>query len=412
VKRETQRDLGMRRVSASTSDDVRRWNLSRILRQLHVDGELSRSELVAKTGLNRSTVATLVAELAGSGLVAEVRGSAGSVGRPSLLVTPVRESAFVLAFDMRVERIIAAAMGLDGRILVRIDRLHKRNKLTPGLAARELAHLATELLSDLPDGSAWVGTGIAIPAVVDARAGLVRFAPNLGWIDTDFAALVIDEFTARFDGSPEAIVDNDANLGALAESIRGAGSDLRSLVFISGDIGIGGGVIVDGTLLTGAGGYAGEIGHMVVNPQGRECRCGSRGCWETEIGSLALLRAAGSRFSDVPSVVAAANAGDEEALIGLKVVTEWLAIGLGNLANAYNPDAIILGGHLTYLAQFAEGAVKSQLQAWTDGRQHNLPLREPGLADDSSLLGAGEAAFESLLENPLQFYADSFRLAD
>ncbi|MEY2989251.1 MAG: hypothetical protein RLZZ163_167, partial [Actinomycetota bacterium] len=280
--------------------------------------------------------------MAGSGLVAEVRGSAGSVGRPSLVVTPVRESAFVLAFDMRVERIIAAAMGLDGQILVRIERLHKRTKLTPALAARELAHLAAELLAELPVGSAWVGTGIAIPAVVDARAGLVRFAPNLGWIDTDFAALVIDEFTARFDGSPEAIVDNDANLGALAESIRGAGSDLHSLVFISGDIGIGGGVIVDGTLLTGAGGYAGEIGHMVVNPQGRECRCGSRGCWETEIGSLALLRATGSRFSDVPSVVAAANAGDEEALIGLKVVTEWLAIGLGNLANAYNPDAIIL----------------------------------------------------------------------
>ena len=123
----------MRRVSASTSDDVRRWNLSRILRQLHVDGELSRSELVAKTGLNRSTVATLVAELAGSGLVAEVRGSAGSVGRPSLLVTPVRESAFVLAFDMRVERIIAAVMGLDGQVLVRVERLHKRTKLTLSL---------------------------------------------------------------------------------------------------------------------------------------------------------------------------------------------------------------------------------------------------------------------------------------
>lgn len=406
------REVGLRRVAASTSDDVRRWNLSRILRQLHTDGDLSRSDLVAKTGLNRSTVATLVAELSGSGLVEEVAGSAGVVGRPSMQVSPVRHSAFVLAFDLRVERTIGAAMGLDGQVIARIDRLHKRTRLTPAVAARELANMATELLEDLPNGSAWVGTGIAIPAVVDTHSGLVRFAPNLGWIDVDFAALVIDEFTVRFDGSPHTIVDNDANLGALAESIRGAGSDLRSLVYISGDIGIGGGVIVDGALLTGAGGYAGEIGHMVVNPQGRECRCGSRGCWETEIGSLALLRATGNRFSDVPAVVQAAQEGDEEALVALKIVTDWLAIGLGNLANAYNPDAIVLGGHLKYLGQFAEGAVQSQLQAWCDGRQHTLPLREPALGDDSSLLGAGEAAFEELLHDPLQSFADSYRLTD
>lgn len=407
----SQREMVGRRVAASTSDDVRRLNLSRILRQLHADGELSRSELVAKTGLNRSTVATLVTELAGSGLVEEVPGHAGTVGRPSILVSLVRESAFVLAFDLRVERTIAAAMGLDGQVLHRIDRLHRRTRLTPTGAARELADLAGELLGRLPNGSAWVGTGIAIPAVVDSRDGLVRFAPNLGWIDVDFAALVIDEFTKRFDGAPNTIVDNDANLGALAESIRGAGSDLRTLVFISGDIGIGSGVIVDGALLTGAGGYAGEVGHMVVNPQGLQCRCGARGCWETEIGSLALLRAAGNRFPNVPAVVAAARAGDEEALIGLKIVTEWLAIGLGNLANAYNPEVIILGGHLKYLAQFAEGAVQSQLQA-CDGRQHTLPLREPALGEDSSLLGAGEAAFSDLLSDPLQFFAESYRLAE
>lgn len=402
----------MRRVSASTSDDVRRLNLSWILKQLHVDGQLSRSELVAKTGLNRSTVATLVAELANSGLVEEVGGAAGSVGRPSLLVSPVKDAAFVLAFDLRVERTIGAVIGLGGSVLHRIDRLHKRTKLTPAVAAREVAAMAGELLADLPNGAAWVGTGIAMPAVVDSHSGLVRFAPNLGWIDVDFTALVIDELMERMEGSPNATLDNDANLGALAESVRGAGSDLRTIVFLSGDIGIGGGVIVEGALLTGASGYAGEIGHMVVNPQGRECRCGARGCWETEIGSPALLRAAGHRFSDVPSVVEAARDGDEEALVGLKIVTDWLAIGLGNLANAYNPDAIILGGHLTYLAQFAEGAVQSQLQAWRDGRQHTLPLREPELGDDSSLLGAGEAAFQGLLDDPLQSFADSYRLAD
>ena len=403
---------GPRRVVATTSDDVRRLNLSRILRQLHADGELSRSELVAKTGLNRSTVATLVTDLAGNGLIEEVDGPAGTVGRPSLLVSPVSTSAFVLAFDLRVERTIGAAMGLDGQVISRVDRAHRRKRLTPVAAARELATLAMELFEDLPSGSAWVGTGVALPAVVDSEAGLVRCAPNLGWVDVDFSALVIDEFMARFDGCPDTVIDNDANLGALAESIRGAGSDVQDLVFISGDVGVGGGVIMDGSLLTGASGYAGEIGHMVVNPQGNECQCGSRGCWETEVGISALMSAAGDRFPDVPSIVEAAHAGDEEALVGLKVVTDWLAVGLGNLANAYNPDVIILGGQLRYLAQFADGAVKSQLQAWRDGRQHSLPLREPALGDDSSLLGAGEAAFAELLNDPLQAFAESYRLTE
>lgn len=303
-------------------------------------------------------------------------------------------------------------MGLDGSILHRIERLHKRHHLTPPMAAHELANLAQELLAELPDGAAWVGTGIAMPAVVDSRDGLVRFAPNLGWIDVNLRALVMEEFTDRFDGAPETIVDNDANLGALAESVRGAGAEIHSLVFICGDIGIGSGVIVDGAVMTGADGYAGEIGHMVVNPQGIRCRCGARGCWETEIGSTALLRAAGADFSDVPSVVHAAREGNEEALMALKVVTDWLALGLGNLANAYNPDVIILGGHLKYLAQFAEGAVRSHLHAWSEGRQHSLPLREPGLGEDSSLLGAGEAAFEGLLADPLTYFADAYRLSD
>jgi predicted NBD/HSP70 family sugar kinase len=402
----------VRRVTASTSDDIRRINLSRILRQLHSDGQASRSDLVAKTGLNRSTVATLVTELAADGLVNEVPGPAGSVGRPSLVVTPIPDSVFVLAFDIRVERTIASAIGLGGKVICRQDLSRKRRRLTPAAAARELTDLAADLLTELPEGAAWVGTGIALPAVVDPEFGRVRFAPNLGWVDVDFPAMVIDEFTDRFGAAPITIIDNDANLGALAESVRGSGKGFATVVFISGDVGIGGGVIVDGVLLTGSAGYAGEVGHMVVNPQGRECRCGARGCWETEIGSQAIRSAAGERFPNVRSVVEAARSGDEDASTALKVVSEWLAIGVGNLANAYNPDAIILGGHLRYLTQFAEGAVQSQLQTWCDGRQHQLPLVQPSLGGISSLLGAGEASFEALLNDPVHQLANSCRVVD
>lgn len=400
----------MRHVTASTSDDVRRINLSRTLRQLHTDGQASRSDLVAGTGLNRSTVATLVAELAADGLVDELPGPAGAVGRPSLLVTPIPESVFVLAFDIGVERTVAAAIGLGGEVISRQDLSRKATLPEPEAAAQELTELAAHLLAELPHNAAWVGTGVSLPGVVDPKLGRIRIAPNLGWVDVDFAMMVVDKFTERFGAAPTTTVDNEANLGALAESVRGSAKEFASVVFISGDVGIGGGVIVEGALLTGSAGYAGEVGHMVINPQGRECRCGSRGCWETEIGSQAITRGAGGRFSDVRSVVEAARAGDEDAAVALKVVSDWLAIGLVNLANAYNPDAFILGGHLRYLTEFAEGAVQSQLQAWFDGRQHQLPLVEPSLGDISSLLGAGEASFEALLNDPLHQLAHSCRL--
>jgi len=396
-------------VTATTSDDVRRLNLGRVLHHVHTQGQLTRSELVASTGLNRSTVAGLVNELSAEGLVAEVAGHGGSVGRPSLMVAPVSQAAFVLAFDVRVERTIAAVMGLGGDILHRVDQTHRRSRLTPGSAAKELADFAEQLLAELPDGSAWVGTGIAIPGVVDPRVGVVRFAPNLGWTDVDFAALVSDEFTARFHGAPHVVVDNDANLGALAENIRGAGTGVRNLVYISGDVGIGSGVIMQGSLLTGSTGYAGEVGHMVVNPQGRECRCGARGCWETEIGSQALLRAVGDRFETAADVVVAAGRGDEEAALAVKSVSDWLAVGVANLANAFNPDVIIMGGHLRHLPVFSN-IVGSQLQSRWGDAEHVVMVAPPALGEDSSLIGAGEASFAALLEDPLHHISHSVRL--
>jgi len=400
----------MSAVTATTSDDVRRLNLGRVLRQVHTHGQVTRSDLVAATGLNRSTVAGLVNELSAEGLVAEVAGHGGTVGRPSLMVAPVRDSAFVLAFDLRVERIIAAVMGLGGELLYRVEQSHRRSRLTPASAARELGDLAEKLLAELPEGCAWVGTGIALPGVVDPRAGVVRFAPNLGWTDVDFAALVVAEFTERFHGAPPVNVDNDANLGALAEHIRGAGTNVHNLVYISGDVGIGSGVIMEGALLTGSAGYAGEVGHMVVNPQGRECRCGARGCWETEIGSQALLRGAGEKFEHVTEVVHAAATGDEEATLAVKSVSDWLAVGVGNLANAFNPEVIIMGGHLRYVAQFTDAAAGSQLQSRWGDAQHGVQLALPALGEDSSLIGAGEAAFAALLNDPLAHLLESHRL--
>ena len=151
-----------------------------------------------------------------------------------------------------------------------------------------------------------VGVGVAVPGMVRQPDGQVRFAPNLGWEDVPLGAELADAL-----GLPVA-VGNDADLGILAEHVRGAAAGVDDVVYLSGHAGIGAGVFTAGRPLVGHGGYAGEVGHIVVNPGGRTCRCGSRGCWETESGEERLFelagRPAGGGIEGVREIVAAAAA--------------------------------------------------------------------------------------------------------
>jgi predicted NBD/HSP70 family sugar kinase len=388
--------------TAANQDDLRRFNRARLLRRLHESGAASRSDLVAFSGLNRSTVGVLVSELADAGLVAEGAGPAGQVGRPSLLVRPVPSSAVVTAFDLRVERTVAALVGVGGEVLARKEVRHKRTSYTPQAAVKSMVQLAVQLLAQAGD-AAWVGVGVGVPGVVDHHGGRVRFAPNLGWQDVPLAALVAEGVRAQLGRSPDVFVGNDADLGALSEHIRGVGAANRNLIFISGEVGIGGGVIIDGRQMMGAGGYGGEVGHMAVNPDGAICRCGARGCWETEIGRDAITANAGleGEQAEVADVVAAAGRGNPEAVQAVERAGEWLGIGLANLVNLFNPEVIVLGGHLRLLLPMVSGTIYRRIHFALPAMREQVRVETPALNGDSTLLGAAEAAFETLLSDPL-----------
>lgn len=388
---------------AATQDDVRRHNLARMLRYLHEAGASSRSELVAFTGLNRSTVGVLVSELAEVGLVYEGAGSAGQVGRPSLMVQPVPGSAVVVAFDIRVERTIVAVVGLGGRVLLRKEQRHRRANFTPEAAVRNIVTLTAQALDTAPAGAAWVGVGIGVPGIVDHADGRIRLAPNLGWVDVPLGDLVRQALTAEFAAVPSVSVGNDADLGAIAEFTRGVGAHCRNLIYVSGEVGIGGGVIIDGRIMSGAGGYGGEVGHMVVNPSGILCRCGATGCWETEIGRDAVVRAAGlgGEQVEVADVIAAASSGNRAAQAAVDEVGIWLGIGLTNLVNLFNPEVVVLGGHLRLLLPLVSGAVFRQLHFALPAAREQVRVEVPSLSGDSTLLGAAESAFGALLADPI-----------
>lgn len=387
----------MSSLAGATQDEVRRSNLSLVLTLLHRRGALSRSQIVATTGLNRSTVGDLVSELVELGLARESAGVSGGVGRPSLRVEPVAEAATVLALDMRVERTVAAVVGLGGTVFARREQRHAGASERDLLA--QVCEISRQVIAEGPGLASWVGTGVGVPGVVRTHDGLVRFAPNLGWVDVPLGDLVAQSFGSSFGGARPVAVRNDSDLGVLAEQMRGAAAEADNVIYLSGDVGIGGGLLIDGRPLVGAGGYGGEVGHMRVNPGGQVCRCGAVGCWETEIGQDAIVRASGA--PDIDAALARAAGGDERAGSALVEVARWLGIGLASLVNIANPQVIVLGGHLgaiydaqpTLVDRFVDGALPAP--------REQARILCAALGAEGTLIGASELAFTGLLADPV-----------
>ncbi len=391
-------DVGQR------SETVHRANLSAIVRGLHEHGPLSRSELVVATGLTRSAIRALVGELAAAGLVSEERPvPLGTPGRPSPLVRLNPHGAVVLSLEILVDSIAVAIVGLGGETLERrrIDR--PRVELSVDDVVADLAALAGELRAR--DDWPIVGIGVAVAGVVRRSDGLVSMAPNLGWVDVPLGARLARALATAI---PIAVV-NDADAGVLGESRRGAAIGVEDVLYVSGEVGVGGGMIVDGRLLTGVAGFAGEIGHMTVNPDGHPCRCGSVGCWETEVGEGRLLALAGypadAGRAGIDAVLREAEAGSETAIAALAHVGRWLGIGLGGIVNILNPRLVILGGPHARLHPLVRGPLEAELS------RHALPASRAlvrvvpaALGINAPLIGAAEMAFEPLLADPAAWF--------
>jgi predicted NBD/HSP70 family sugar kinase len=392
-----------------TQEKIHRRNLGTLLRQVHLGGPVSRTVLAARMGLNRSTIMALTAELTSAGLVREERPTeTGKAGRPSLVIRPESQRVYVLAFDVAVDRLVAARVALGGTVLERREAVRPRAGVDLDNVVAALARFGRQLHHAAPADSVCVGVGASYCGMIRPDDGVVRFGPDLGWVDQAFGA----ELGRRLGLGLPVRVGNEAHLGAQAEHERGAGIGFRNLIYLHGDVGVGGGIIVGDRLLDGDGGYGCELGHMLVNPyNGRPCGCGSRGCLEAEVGERALLDAA-HRPPDligrdaVRAVVDAADRGDVSAQEALSRIGDWLGIGVVNLINLFNPGVVIFGGMLRDVYPGAAAQVRNRVGA------HGLPvsrervrLRISALGDDATLIGAAELAFSELLTDPLDVYA-------
>jgi len=349
----------------ATPEDARRANRSLLLRALHREGPRSRADLAKRTGLTRATVSAIVRDLLDDHLVEELGlDPAGGVGKPATLVGIDVGSRHVLCLDLsEPSRFVGAVVNLAGKVVVR--RTYDRTSTTGRSALKLVRHICADLLGDAEH--ALLGIGIASPGVIDAD-GVVVTAAHLGWAGLALRAQLTTEF-----GLPVAVVNN-ANAAALAELTFGDGST-TNLIYVRVDEGVGAGLVLDGRLFTGSSYAAGEIGHVVVDPDGARCACGKRGCLETEVSDPLLSQRLEATGSDGPAILDRAG--------------EHLGIALATVVSALDVTNVVLSGSDPVTTETFRAAAARSIAARTMPlTADRLVVRASTFAFDDALIGA------------------------
>ncbi|MFF9154327.1 ROK family protein [Streptomyces sp. NPDC014846] len=388
------RPAGTGRALPDTQQGMRRRNLARVMHAVSAQGPLSRAAVASHIGLTRAAVSTLVDDLIRWGLLEELGPERpGRVGRPGSALAVSGRGPAGIGAEIGVDHLAVCAVDLRGTVRARGVRYGANRGRRPGPVIEELTDLVREVVADAErEDLRPAGLAVAVPGLVARDGRTVVRAPNLDWHDTDLGALL-----------PEAgplTVDNEANFGALAELWLGDGVASRDFLHVSAEIGIGAAVVVNGGLLRGARGFAGELGHVPVRPDGPACPCGGRGCLEQYAGEEAVLRAAGLEPGEdlVGLLAERAAEGDERVREALRDAGTALGVALTGAVNLLDPETVVLGGALAGLSPWLLPSLESELADRTAGPA--CPVAVSRLGSEGPLLGAAHSVVRAVLDDP------------
>jgi predicted NBD/HSP70 family sugar kinase len=348
----------------------RQTNLGVVLRHLRSHGPRSRARLASDLDLTRSAVSSLVAELEGRGLVREGDREPSGPGRPGTRVELDGRGVCGIGAEINVNHVATLALDLAGAVVAE----HRRSLDAHLLGARAVVDQLGELV-DLAvtevraSGARPVGLTVGVAGLVDRSRAVLTHGPNLGWRDIPVGALVRERLSPDY----PVQLDNEGNLAAIAEAVPGDPAR-QDLLVLFGEVGVGGGIVAGGQLLRGHQGYAGELGHMIVDPGGRRCGCGRVGCWETVTGLRALMESAADPDDPIcdpalgleprlAEINRRAELGDPRTLAALDQVGGWVGTGAAILANVLNPAAVVLGGYFAQVGRHLLPTIESRLDA-------------------------------------------------
>jgi len=394
---------------------VRETNLSLVLRLIHTQSPLSRAQLAVITGLNKSTVSSLVDELLERTLVHETGVNSIGAGRPATLLEINPQAGHIIGVELGVDFVSVAITDFLGDIVWQQKENANPSDDQDKMISQTLQIVQHGIAEGKRKNYRFLGLGLATPGTVDLNDGVLIFAPNLHWRNVSFGR-IFSEYTEL-----KVYVENDANAAAIAEHSFGAATQCQDFLFVFAGVGIGGGLFLDGKLYRGRNGYAGEIGHfpIMAEPAQNICHCGNRGCWETYANQHSIIQRVQARLEQkrtsiipaimteqnspltIPLIKQAADAGDIEALESFAEAGHAMGQGFAGLINIFNAEKIILGGPLSLAGEYLLPAIKESVA------RHTLPeivqqaeVQLSLFGPDASLIGAAAIVADDVLSHP------------
>ncbi|WP_391559133.1 ROK family protein [Robertmurraya sp.] len=352
---------------------VKKNNKALVLQLIMEKEPISRADIAQVSGLNKATVSSLVNELLAADLVYESGPGESSGGRRPVILHFNKIAGYSIGIDIGVNYVLCVLTDLKGNIVIEKNQtVHK----TPYAATIEIVkEMIQSLIAEMPSSRyGIVGIGVGVPGIVN-KEGSVLLAPNLGWKNTQIKKDLEDLFHVP------VIIENEANAGAFGEQQFGIGQDYQNIIYISAGIGIGVGIILNKELYQGKNGFSGEMGHMIIDINGKPCNCGSRGCWEAYASEQALLEKAGENGNSLESLIQLANSEDKNAQNLFTEIGAYLGYGINNIINTFNPDQVIIGNRLSMAKEWIEQPILSTIE------NHSLAFHQNEFQLDFSKLG-------------------------
>ena len=394
--------------SGATNQNLRAHNLSLALRHILANpGAINRAGIAAQTGISRATMSRLVDELIATGLVEESddKLSTGGRGRPTSVLSPASGTVIALGLQVNISVLGAYLVDLSGNVLARETLEGDFSGSDPQATPRKLARMGRRVLREgREEGTTFLGSALALPGLVSGDT-LVT-APNLGWKNIPF-----DKLTHPLHDLHVTLIANEADLAAfaVAHPRPGVPEGPASFIYVSGEVGIGGGLVINHQPLSGAHGWSGEIGHICVEPQGNVCSCGARGCLETIAGLKALCRAAGLEDESSARELTQLAGHSAKAQDALANAGHALGQALAGVVNTVDISQVYLGGLVAETALYLLPTLHEELET----RVLQAPWYAPAIdilpsSEDLSLRGGAFQILERILDDPIHWKDGAF----
>ncbi|MEI3599251.1 MULTISPECIES: ROK family transcriptional regulator [unclassified Oceanobacillus] len=373
---------------------VKKINKSIVFQTIKNRGPISRAQVAKETGLNKATVSTMVAELIKESFVQEIGAGKSSGGRKPVMLYFNHTAGYSIGIDLGVNYVLGVLTDLSGNIIEQTTiGLHS---LRVDNVTENIFSVIEKLIRNTPESQYGViGIGVGAPGQIDPDEK-IQFAPNLKWKDVDLKRIIEERF------SIPTFIENEANAGAYGEQLHGAGQNLPNQIYISIGIGIGTGIVINNQLYKGSSGISGEMGHFTIDSSGRRCSCGNRGCWELYASESAFINMAKQHNVlnedvdvefELDYLFEEAQKGNGEVLQLLNILGEYTGVGITNIINTFNPDAIIIGNRMARFKNWLINPIDRILEERLSVYHHqNTEIRFSTLDNLSTALGATSIA--------------------